>query len=351
MPTRPDLSDDQLIACLRDCYDVGARALEYLPLGADFAAAVYRVRADDGKTYFLKVRKGRVDEVSLLVQRFLNEAGVTGVVAPLSPARSEQSWATVAEYAVLLYPYIPGGNAMQLGLTVPQWVEYGSALKQIHSVWLTDDLRRLVPRETFIPVWSRGARQLQATLEQLDGRDRYVRELAAIWREKRDRITRIAERAEELGRRLQTRHGELVVCHTDIHLANVLIDPSGRLHVVDWDAPLQAPKERDLHFVVESAIGTVPIGPREEELILRGYGPTTLDWEALVYYRFEWVSGDLLEYGKQVCLVEDASDASKETAIERTRRMFEPGRSVDSTDALERRSQRALHPRRFDWTN
>jgi spectinomycin phosphotransferase len=210
-------------------------------------------------------------------------------------------------------------------------------LKQIHSVRLSDDLRRRVPRETFVPAWSRGVRQLQTTMEQLGRRDRHVRELAAIWQDRRDQIIRIAERAEALGRRLRTRSGELVVCHTDIHLNNVLVDPAGHLHVVDWDAPLQAPKERDLHFVIESAVGRIPIGPPEEELIFRGYGPTTLDWDALLYYRFEWVSGDLLEYGKQVCLVADASVASKEHAIERTRRIFEPGRAVDSADALERR--------------
>lgn len=337
MLTKPDLPDDQLIACLRDSYGIGARKVEFLPLGADFAAWVYRVEADDGRVYFLKLRKGRVDEVSLLVPRYLNAAGVGQVVAPLAPTRGDQPWAALADYAVLLYPFIPGTTAMQLGLTEPQWVEYGALLRQIHAVRLPDDLRRRVPRETFIPNWSRGARQLQATIERLDQRDRYARELAAIWREKRDQINRIVERAEALGRRLRARPADLVLCHTDIHLNNVLVDPSGRLHVVDWDAPLQAPKERDLHFVVGSVIGRIPIGPREEELFLQGYGPAPLDWEALTYYRYEWVSGDLLEYGKQICLVEGASEASKEQAIERTHRMFEPGRAVDSAFALERR--------------
>ena len=337
MLTKPDLPDDALIACVRDSYGVAARTLEYLPLGADFAAWVYRVAADDGKTYFLKLRKGQIDEVSLIVPRYLRAAGVTPVVAPLSPTRGAQAWATVADYAVLLYPFIHGATAMQIDLTNPQWIEYGAVLKQIHAVRLSDDLRRRVLRETFIPSWSRGVRRLQSTIEQLDQRDRHVRELAAIWREKRDQITQIVERAEELGRLLQNRHGAFVLCHTDIHLANVLVDSDGRLHVVDWDAPLQAPKERDLHFVVQSAIGRIPIGPPEEELIFQGYGPTTLDWDALIYYRFDWLSGDLLEYGKQVCLVEDASQDGKEHAIERTRRMFERGRAVDSADALERR--------------
>jgi spectinomycin phosphotransferase len=226
---------------------------------------------------------------------------------------------------------------MDRGLTGPQWVEYGAVLRQIHAVRLPDNLWRRVPRETFVPTWSRGVRQLQATIEQLDQPDRYARELVAIWRDKLDQITRIVARAEALGRSLRRRHGPFVVCHTDVHLNNLLVDLTGHLHVVDWDAPLQAPKERDLHFVVGSAIGRIPIGPPEEELILQGYGPTTLDWDALLYYRFEWVSGDLLEYGKQVGLVADASEASKEQAVERARRIFEPGGALESADALERR--------------
>lgn len=337
MLTKPDLPDDRLLACVRDRYGVAARSLEYLPLGADFAAWAYRVEADDGAAYFLKLRRGHVDAASLLVPRCLRAAGVGAVVAPLAPVHGGRPWATVAGYTVLLYPFIPGAAAMASGLTEPQWVEYGAVLRQIHAVQLPDDLRRRVPHETFVPAWSRGVRRLQVTLAQPNPEDRYALELAALWQERRDQISQIVERAETLGRLLRNRHGALVLCHTDPHLANVLVDPAGRLHVVDWDAPLFAPKERDLHFVVGSVIGRIPIGSPEEALIFRGYGPAPLDWDALIYYRFEWVSGDLLAYGQQACLVEGASEESKEHALDRTRRMFEPGRSADSAFALERR--------------
>lgn len=344
MLTKPDLPDDRLLACVRDAYGVTAKALAFLPLGADYSAWVYRLEADDGTTYFLKLRKGRVDAVSLLVPRYLRAAGVDPVVAPLAPVTGGQPWAPLAGYAVLLYPFIPGATAMERGLTESQWVTYGALLRQVHAVRLSDDLQRRVPRETFRPGWSRGVRRLQAAIARLDRRDRYAQELAAIWQSEQARINRIVERAETLGRSLRTRHGAFVLCHTDPHLANVLVDPAGRLHIVDWDAPLQAPRERDLHFVVGSVIGRVPIGPPEEALIFHGYGPIPLDWEALTYYRFEWVSGDLLEYGRQACLVEDASEASKAQALERTRRMFEPGRAVDSADGLERRQPSAASP-------
>jgi spectinomycin phosphotransferase len=113
------------------------------------------------------------------------------------------------------------------------------------------------------------------------------------------------------------------------------------LHLVDWDAPLLAPKERDLHFVIDCVIGP-GIGPREEALIFRGYGPTWIDWAALVYYRYEWVCGDLLELGERVLRVTDAGDAAKADAVRWTRAMFEPGRAVASAFALDGRASRVM---------
>jgi hypothetical protein len=60
-------------------------------------------------------------------------------------------------------------------------------------------------------------------------------------------------------------------------------------------------------------------------------------WLALIYYRYGWVCGDLLEYGEDVLTREDADASTKEDAIRATRQMFEPGRSVASAHALERR--------------
>ncbi|MEZ4836015.1 MAG: phosphotransferase [Caldilineaceae bacterium] len=76
-----------------------------------------------------------------------------------------------------------------------------------------------------------------------------------------------------------------VLCHTDIHTANVLVDPGGDLHIVDWDQPLFAPKERDLMFFVQNGPGE-PVEPSVRHFF-HGYGDTVIDWTALAYYRYE----------------------------------------------------------------
>ncbi|WP_394355812.1 phosphotransferase family protein [Candidatus Trichorickettsia mobilis] len=42
---------------------------------------------------------------------------------------------------------------------------------------------------------------------------------------------------------------EYILCHTDIHGWNLLIDKDGALYVVDWDTLIFAPIERDLMFI------------------------------------------------------------------------------------------------------
>jgi spectinomycin phosphotransferase len=344
MLQKPNLSDDRIISCLREGYGVTATALAFLPIGYDNSAWVYRVATDDGRIYFLKIRKGPIDAVSLAVPRALREAGVARVVAPIPPASGTTPWATVDDYTVVLYPFIEGRNGMEQGLSDPQWVEYGAILRAIHRARLPDELLGRVLRETFVSTWARGVRRLQDKVGRIEAPDPHARELAGFWKEKRDEIERIVARTEDLGRLLRARPFEPVLCHTDPHTGNLLIDADGRLFVVDWDAPLLAPKERDLHFVVGSVIGPTTIGPREEALIFRGYGPTTVDWLALVYYRYEWVCGDLLGFGEPVLDFPDSSDADKEDAIRMTRRMFEPGSSVASADELERRAGRLSGP-------
>jgi spectinomycin phosphotransferase len=334
-----DLAEDRIIACLRDSYGVTATDLEFLPIGNDSAAWVYRVGSDTAEDFFLKVRKGPVDANSLVVPRYLKDSGVTDVVAPLSPVVAGPPWGTIDDYTLILYPFVVGRSAAELGFSEPQWVEYGAIFRKIHATPLSEAILGLVPRETFVSSWGQGVQRLQATLDASEDPDPRARELAAIWTARRDEINRIVERMEKFGPSIQARQLEFVLCHTDLHLANVLIDPEGRLLAVDWDMPLLAPKERDLHFVIQSKIvRRFPIGPREEELIFRGYGPTAVDWPALVYFRCEWVCGDLYEYGEAALGNREGGDADRDDAIRITGGMFQPGNSVATIDELIQRA-------------
>ena len=77
----PGLGIDEISACLDARYGLGVASVSFLPLGYNPSAAVYRVIADDGGSYFLKIRFGTVNEPSLLVPRALIDLGCRNVAS------------------------------------------------------------------------------------------------------------------------------------------------------------------------------------------------------------------------------------------------------------------------------
>jgi spectinomycin phosphotransferase len=87
-----------------------------------------------------------------------------------------------------------------------------------------------------------------------------------------------------------------------------LIDPNGLLYIVDWDAPLWAPKERDLMFA-GGGLGAGWLTPvAEEAAFYEGYGSTALNSVALAYYRYERIIQDIAAYCEQLLLSDEGGD-------------------------------------------
>jgi spectinomycin phosphotransferase len=183
--------------------------------------------------------------------------------------------------------------------------------------------------EGFDPPWGGLVRQVAAMIGGHHFEGTAQRELAAVWRERAAEITRIVDRTMELGRRLQARPVERVLCHADIHLWNVLVDDTGRLFIVDWDGVVLAPKERDLMHVDGSVGGPVAPGPGEGSFY-GGYGATGLDPLALAYYRYEWVVQELGDYAKRVFVTPGTGEVTLADAVNGFRQLFEPADVVDA---------------------
>ncbi len=69
MLKKPNIPDERLIMVLREQYAIPVSRLEFLALGYDTSAGVYRVTAEDGIAYFLKVKEGEVYLPAVLVPR------------------------------------------------------------------------------------------------------------------------------------------------------------------------------------------------------------------------------------------------------------------------------------------
>jgi spectinomycin phosphotransferase len=335
MLEKPHLEDEKIAACLRQTYGVNMAQIEFLPLGYDSYAGVYRVQAENGQDYFLKVRQDAMYEPGIHVARTLKAHGIRQVVAPLSTVTAEL-WGQIDEYALLLYPLIEGQSGADMGLTDAQWIEYGAVLRRIHDTQLPDELAHTLRRETFTPTeqWRRIAKQLHAQVRTQAYDDPYQQQLANFWCDHHAEIGQIIERADLLGQRLQSHSLDFVLCHADIHTNNLLLTATGDLWVVDWDQPMLAPKERDLMFIMDRGIGFGP-DEQQEALFFQGYGETQVDPLALAYYRYEWLVQDLGSFAELVFLREGVGEETQADSVRLFMLQFESGNLVDIAHRLD----------------
>jgi spectinomycin phosphotransferase len=327
MLERPNIRDEKIISCLETAYGLTVSGIEFLPLGYDSTAGVYRVEADGRTPYFLKVKKGMVNAPALYVPHYLRDHGLEQVVAP-APATDGELWKSVDGFNLILYPFVEGEPGMDVGLSDSQWVEYGQILRHIHSTGLPPEILANMKLETFHPKWSGVVQEIQALVESRKFDDPYEKELAAFWTERINEIGSLLKRAEELGKMLRAKPQEFVLCHADIHTANVLLTPDQQMFVVDWDETLLAPKERDLMFVVGGSVGGEIVDQKREALFFEGYGKTEIHPLALAYYRYEWCVQDIGEFGHLVILAEDIGEETKQDAVRGLQEMFAPGNVV-----------------------
>ncbi len=181
----------------------------------------------------------------MIVPQFLKSQGAQAILAPLQTMAGE-GWGNLGDYKLILYPYIEGQDGYQVALSDRQWLEFGAALRDIHTTQVPPEVARLLLQETYSPEGRDSVRCFLDQVEHNSFDESVAAKLAAFMVAKRAEIEHLIARADELGRALQFRPLEFVLCHSDIHPGNLHICPDGRLFIVDWDAPILAPKERDL---------------------------------------------------------------------------------------------------------
>ncbi|MGA7731906.1 MAG: phosphotransferase [Chloroflexia bacterium] len=333
MLEKPDLPDEKLVSCLRNGYGLEIVQVAFLPLGADVNTAVYRAAGEDGTPYFVKLRGGVFDELTVAMPRFLRDQGIEQIITPVETLAG-QLWTQVEGFTVSLYPFVEGRNGFEVQMPDRHWQELGAALKGIHTAVLPWALRERVPQETYGPHWRDMVRTFQASAEEMAYDDPIAAEVAAFLRSRRGIISDLVGRAEELGKELRERSLKCVLCHGDIHAGNVLIGADGSLYIVDWDTLILAPKERDLMFI-GAGIGGVWKNAHEEVKFYEGYGHAEVDAMALAYYRYERIVEDIAAFCGQL-LLSDEGGEDRQEALRYLVGSFLPNHVVDIAYALDK---------------
>ena len=297
MLIKPPISDDSIIACLRDSFGLHIAHVTFLPIG-DANSALYRVTADSGTPYFLKLRQGNFNQVTVAVPAFLHAQGIRQVMAPIATT-SHKLWVRAHGFDWILYPFFEGTNGFEVALSNKHWIALGASLKAVHTTILPTGLVECVPREDYSPRLRTSVKAFYEQVEQGGYDDPIAARLAAFLMTKRDEIRCIVERAEQLAQAVQNRAADLVVCHSDLHAGNVLVGAGHELAIVDWDEPILAPKERDLMFI-GGGVGGIWNNDQETTWFYQGYGQAQIDLVTLAYYRYERIVADIAAYSEQI---------------------------------------------------
>ncbi len=297
----PRILEEHLRTCLQDQYDLYPVTLDFLPLGLDYNAGVYRVVSEQGTAYLLKVTSRPLYEPRCLVPRYLNDQGITSVVAPV-PTRSGALWTKLVDWTVIVYSWISGDSSLT-GMTNEQWKEVGTIFKRIHQVMLPPFGSESLRKETFDATeYARWVRTFEAQhLHSRHDGSGSSRALRADWVAHQSTIHTAVTSLEKLAGVLQRRAGPYVICHADLHAANLLCDAAGHVFVIDWDEVMLAPKERDFIFVRE----------QQAAAFWEGYGQTEIDWVALTYYLWERVVQDLIACTQDMCFRDDLGEETR----------------------------------------
>lgn len=327
MLTKPNIQDSAIIKCLADAYGLDATAIDFLPLGADFNTAVYRVTTTHQIDYFLKLKSGEFTEASVAVPKYLADRGIKQIIPPLSTTTGEL-WGNLGAFKAILYPYIEGSNGVDTKLSEDQWIQLGATLKMLHEINISPSIIKNVPKEAFSPQGRKTVKTFLARIENELFEEPIALEMAKFLSSKRLEIHTIIEKTEALATILQQQPLNPVLCHADLHGWNLMIDEASALYVIDWDTLILAPKERDLMFI-GAGIWDSGRTPTEEELLFyRGYGQADINPNAIAYYRFERILQDIAAYCEYIFLSDQGGD-DRAQCFEYLKANFLPGRTIE----------------------
>lgn len=315
-----------IIDCLKANYGISVALLTLLPIGADMNASVYKAETQSSQSYFVKLKRGHRHDMSVTLLALLQASGIQQIIPPIKTTNGELTQ-HINDFTLTVYPFVNGQNGFCYNLTDNQWIALGKVLRQVHEFDVPSSVKDLIRKEAYSDKWRKAVRLLYAHIDgNLNGDDTALK-LQSFMREHRMVIHHLVDRAEALSKKIQKPSPEFVLCHSDIHGGNVLIDENDSIFIVDWDDPIMAPKERDLMFI-GGGVANVWNNPREEEFFYKGYGKTKINRAILAYYRHERIVEDIAEFGQALLLTTDGGGDRMEM-FRQFKGMFEPNGVVD----------------------
>lgn len=291
-------SEQDIINFIKTVYGIDVIKLAFLPLGADMNASIYKAIAQNN-SYFVKLKWGQNHTNNTDILELLHEAGVQVIL----PHKTMEGQLTqhIGDFTIIVYPFVEGQDGFSRHLTDEQWQKLGKSLRQLHEMDVPPAVQNKIRHEGYSSKWRDMVKSHLIQTENKIIQDEVALMLSNFIKENIQTIRRLVNRAETLAQEVRVQSPKFVLCHSDIHGGNVLIDEQDSIYIVDWDDPIMAPKERDLMFI-GGGVANVWNNPNEERLFYKGYGETKINKTILAYYRHERIIEDIALYIQGILL-------------------------------------------------
>ncbi|MBN1667617.1 MAG: aminoglycoside phosphotransferase family protein [Anaerolineales bacterium] len=255
MPTRIETHKEEILAAIETGYGIQLNDLQFLLRG--WGGDCFAGRGANGKRYFLKFHDS-VEPSALaaserdfylpLMHQLHHQQILPDIPTPLA-TRSSALFLPVADYEVVISAFIPGDLVGFGPLPDEVFSRLATLVGQLHA-----SLPQLSFEHPFYETFKTG---YEALLAQVLKRLQNVTPSAppgqqALRRALQPRLVELEchqERHSELQRYARSQSKTMVVCHTDLHGANLMM-AGNRLYILDWENAMIAPPEHDLFFFI-----------------------------------------------------------------------------------------------------
>jgi Ser/Thr protein kinase RdoA (MazF antagonist) len=259
MRLEPELDVQKLQVALACHYGLQLRDLVYIPQGeVSYNYILDAVdRGGDGQRhrYLLKILDSsrlaglaaeRLQVAFPLLRELRQRDMLTKVPVPCFTLTGQPTGA-LGDFTLAMLLYVEGENPSPETLHRPDiWAQLASHVAHLHAA--TDEVRTPCPYvETFDLPFARPLVDSMQALRQLpfDARQG-LRDLRDLLLPRLDEVMALLARTRALARVARQVAARQVLCHTDIHPMNLLIDDSGVLTLLDWEGVKLASAEHDL---------------------------------------------------------------------------------------------------------
>jgi spectinomycin phosphotransferase len=298
LKAEPSLDRAALVETLWREYGLDVDGLAFLPAG--WVAYCYVVNCVGGGRYFLKLY-GDSGPVPLAASDLdfylpltyqLCTTGLLPCVACPVESQSGSLTAHMGSYLLILFRFIDGRVVGHDGLSGEVLAKLARMVGILHRS--TREIEVENPfYERFDIAFEDDLLSGLDVLERVTACDRRgKRALRELLLPRRGELLGHLQRLKELQALARAAGKEMVVCHTDLHGENLMVDEQGNLYILDWEGAMIAPPEHDLFFFAGYDMFWDMFLPNYE----REFGPASLNSDVFGFYYYRRNLEDLVDY-------------------------------------------------------